>query len=65
MTKNGEVVSAIKVNSQLVINIIAKTTISVKISAMIVITPWEKTVFMVSTSLIVRVVEVPIGVLSK
>ena len=65
MTKNGEVVSAIKVNSQLVINIIAKTTISVKISAMIVMTPWEKTVFMVSTSLIVRVVEVPIGVLSK
>ena len=65
MTKNGEVVSAIKVNSQLVINIIAKTTISVKISAMIVMTPWEKTVFIVSTSLMVRVVEVPIGVLSK
>ena len=65
MTKNGEVVSAINVNSQLVINIIAKTTISVKISAIIVITPWEKTVFMVSTSLMVRVVEVPIGVLTK
>ena len=65
MTKNGEVVSAINVNSQLVINIIAKTTISVKISAIIVMTPWEKTVFMVSTSLMVRVVEVPIGVLSK
>ena len=65
MTKNGEVVSAIKVNSQLVINIIAKTTISVKISATIVMTPWEKTVFIVSTSLMVRVVEVPIGVLSK
>ena len=65
MTKNGEVVRAIKVNSQLVINIIAKTTISVKISAIMVMTPWEKTVFMVSTSLMVRVVEVPIGVLSK
>ncbi len=44
---------------------IPSTTISVSTSASMVIIPWEKTVLIVSRSLMVRVVELPMGVRSK
>ena len=54
-----------RVSFQLVASIIPNTTNSVSTSAAIVIIPWEKTWLMVSRSLMVLVVILPIGVRSK
>ena len=61
----GKGIKQIKVNSQLIKNIVAKVTTIVKKSAIIGINPSEKISLILSISLIVLVVNVPIGVLSN
>ena len=61
----GNGIKQIKVNCQLIKNMVVKVTIIVNISAMIGISPSEKISLILSISLIVLVVNVPMGVLSN
>ena len=61
----GNGIKQIKVNSQLIKNMVVKVTIIVNISAIMGISPSEKISLILSISLIVLVVNVPMGVLSN
>ena len=61
----GNGIKQIKVNCQLIKNIVVKVTIIVNMSAIIGISPSEKISLILSISLIVLVVNVPMGVLSN
>ena len=60
-----EGIKQINVNCQLIKNIVVKVTTMVKKSAMMGINPSEKISLMLSISLMVLVVNVPMGVLSN
>ena len=61
----GNGIRQINVNFQLIKNMVVKVTTMVKKSAIIGINPSEKISLILSISLIVLVVNVPIGVLSN
>ena len=61
----GKGIKHINVNFQLIKNIVAKVTIIVNKSAKMGINPSEKISLILSISLMVLVVNVPIGVLSN
>ena len=61
----GKGTKQISVNFQLIKNIVIKVTMMVKKSAKIGISPSEKISLMLSISLMVLVVKVPMGVLSN
>ena len=61
----GKGIKQIKVSCQLIKNIVVKVTTIVSKSAIMGINPSEKMSLILSISLMVRVVNVPIGVLSN